>query len=104
VAEDGTVTYKAQTLTSEMRTAGSITIPKIVGKNSDGSGGYQSISGTYRGSADATVNPPKSKKTGSKKKDWENPYDKHYNTLEQINEALREREKLERRYQKLLEK
>jgi hypothetical protein len=40
---------------------------------------------------------------GSKKKDWENPYDKHYNTLEQINEALREREKLERRYQRLLE-
>jgi hypothetical protein len=41
---------------------------------------------------------------GSKKKDWENPYDKHYNTLEQINEALREREKLERRYQRLLER
>lgn len=49
--------------------------------------------------------PTKKKDSGgSKKEDWENPYDKHYNTLEQINEALREREKLERRYQKLLEK
>lgn len=33
---------------------------------------------------------------------WENPYDMLYNTLERINEAIREREKLERRYQRLL--
>ena len=58
-----------------------------------------------KGSAeDIKYKPSGSKKSGSKKKDWENPYDKHYNTIEQINEALREREKLERRYQKLLEK
>ena len=36
--------------------------------------------------------------------DWENPYDKFYNTLEEINEAMRQREKLERQYQKLIEK
>lgn len=41
---------------------------------------------------------------GSKKKPtyWENPYDELYNLQEKINEALRTREALERRYQKLL--
>ena len=33
---------------------------------------------------------------------WENPYDELYNLQEKINEALRTREALERRYQKLL--
>jgi hypothetical protein len=37
-------------------------------------------------------------------KDWENPYDKLYNITENINRTLREREKLERRYQILLDK
>ena len=35
---------------------------------------------------------------------WENPYDELYNLQEQINESLRTREALERRYQKLLDK
>lgn len=41
---------------------------------------------------------------GSAKKNsyWENPYDELYNLQEKINEALRTREALERRYQKLL--
>lgn len=39
---------------------------------------------------------------GSKSKDWENPYDKFYNLTETINKNLREREKLERTYNKLL--
>ena len=38
---------------------------------------------------------------GSKK--WENPYDKLHNVLEEINDLLREREKLERRYQRLVD-
>lgn len=33
---------------------------------------------------------------------WENPYDKFYNTYERINTLLREREKIERRYEALL--
>ena len=41
---------------------------------------------------------------GSKKEKWENPYDEFYNTVEDINEELRTREKLERRYQALLDK
>jgi hypothetical protein len=41
---------------------------------------------------------------GSAPKKWENPYDEFYNTVELLNEELRTREKLERRYQKLLDK
>lgn len=37
---------------------------------------------------------------GSEK--WENPYDKYHDTLEEINDLLRERERLERRYQRLI--
>ena len=55
-------------------------------------------------------NPPKKKSKGkgggkkskAKKERWENPYDELYNLQEKINEALRKREALERRYQKLL--
>ena len=42
------------------------------------------------------------KKSKAKKERWENPYDELYNLQEKINEALRKREALERRYQKLL--
>lgn len=41
-------------------------------------------------------------KKSAKKERWENPYDELYNLQEKINEALRKREALERRYQKLL--
>ena len=39
----------------------------------------------------------------SKKKNWKNPYDELYNLQEHINSALREREKLEAKYQRMLE-
>lgn len=42
---------------------------------------------------------------GSKKEDtktWKNPYDEYYNTTEKINELLRDRNNLEREYDKLL--
>ena len=44
--------------------------------------------------------------SGSSKKDsaWENPYDKLYNLTEKINEALRQREKLEKEYDRILER
>ena len=44
----------------------------------------------------------KGKKSKAKKERWENPYDELYNLQEKINESLRKREALERRYQKLL--
>ena len=43
-----------------------------------------------------------SKKKKAKKEYWDNPYDELYNLQEKINESLRKREALERRYQKLL--
>ena len=43
------------------------------------------------------------KGTTSKKTYWENPYDILYNLTEEINEALRQREKLERQYDRLIE-
>ena len=36
--------------------------------------------------------------------EWKNPYDEQYNTLEEINEKLREREKLEKKLQLLQSK
>lgn len=44
--------------------------------------------------------------SSSEKKEsiWENPYDKLYNLTEEINEALRRREKLEREYDRILER
>ena len=41
---------------------------------------------------------------GGSKTKWENPYDEFYNTVELLNEELRKREQLERRYQRLLDK
>jgi hypothetical protein len=34
---------------------------------------------------------------------WENPFDKLYNLVRKIDEELRQRERIERRYEKLLE-
>ena len=47
-----------------------------------------------------------SKGSNSSKKEttWENPYDKLYNLTEKINESLRQREKLEREYDRILER
>jgi hypothetical protein len=43
------------------------------------------------------------KSTSNKNNEWENPFDKFYNLLRKIDEELRERERIERRYEKLLE-
>lgn len=67
-------------------------------------GGATAKKKTYRNSG---YSPSSSKSGGgssggSKEEDWENPYDKLYNLTREINEELRERERLERRYQQLL--
>lgn len=41
---------------------------------------------------------------GGSSSEWENPYDESYNTLRAINAELRERDRLEREYQHLLDK
>lgn len=79
-----------------------VSIPKAITT----SGGATAKKKTYRNSG---YNPSGSKggggggsSGGSKEEDWENPYDKLYNLTREINEELRERERLERRYQQLL--
>ena len=65
---------------------------------------------TRSGSLPPSITPAKSSGggggSGSGKEEkpdyWENPYDELYNLQEKINEALRTREALERKYQKLL--
>ena len=41
---------------------------------------------------------------GGSSTEWENPYDEFYNTIQKLNEELRKRNKLEKEYQKLLDK
>ena len=43
------------------------------------------------------------KSTSKKEDEWENPFDKLYNLVRKIDEELRRRERIERRYEKLLE-
>ena len=43
-------------------------------------------------------------KTSGSTSEWKNPYDEQYNTLEEINEALHDREELEKEYQRLQKK
>ena len=80
-----------------------VSIPKAITT----SGGATAKKKTYRNSG---YSPSSSKGGGggnsgsSKEEDWENPYDKLYNLTREINEELRERERLERRYQQLLKK
>lgn len=78
--------------------------------------GINTVSATKTGSVeDLFTAPPLSSSgsssgssgsSGSEKKEstWENPYDKLYNLTEEINEALRQREKLEREYDRILER
>lgn len=66
-----------------------------VGVSSVGTG---EITGTTLSRSD------KSSKGSKKETTWENPYDKLYNLTEEINEALRQREKLEREYDRILER
>lgn len=91
-------------LDSSMTAGATIEIPKLRSKQSKG------VSATYKGKATATTSPKSAKSGGggggggSKEdtKTWKNPYDEFYNTTEKINELLRDRNNLEREYDKLL--
>ena len=86
--ESGTYTYTQTMLVPKTKDSGFTKTQETIG---GGSRGKSSGGGGGGGGG------------GSKKK-WENPYDEFYNVVEDINEALRQREKLERRYQALLDK
>lgn len=59
--------------------------------------------GNNGGSVDfGTIEKGNENKKSQKKDTWTNPYDKYYNILEKINEALRQREKLESEYDHIL--
>lgn len=66
---------------------------------STGADGKTFITKAENGSTGFKINNTGSGGSNSK---WENPYDKFYNTLREINEELRVREQLERRYQNLI--
>lgn len=63
-------------------------------------GGYTSYPGNYLEKWKSGSRSGGGSKIGG---DWDNPYDELYNLTERINEALRDREKLERQYDRLLE-
>lgn len=77
-----------------------VQVPVINGK------GQKKLSGaTFKGATSKTVSPSTSSRGGGSKQDtktWKNPYDKFYNTTEKINELLRDRNNLEREYDRLL--
>jgi hypothetical protein len=59
----------------------------------------------YKGGAIGAVSSSGGKGSGNSDNDddkWENPFDKLYNLVRKIDEELRQRERIERRYEKLL--
>ena len=87
-------------LTNDMEVGGTISIPRIGNSK-------------FKGSPAATISPNSAGGSGGgggggggggeKEDHWDNPYDELYNLTEKINENLRKREDLERRYQKLVD-
>lgn len=72
--------------------------------SSGSSGGGISISNQNSGASNASKGSSGDSSSEKKETTWENPYDKLYNLTEEINEALRQREKLEREYDRILER
>ena len=76
-----------------------ITIPRIVGAKAKGD-----VAPRKMASSSSNKTAEKGGSSGGSEKDpWENSLDKFYNTLEDINEELRIREKLEREFAKISE-
>lgn len=66
--------------------------------------GESSLEGTTLSSRNNSSGSSGSSSSEKKESTWENPYDKLYNLTEEINEALRRREKLEKEYDRILER
>ena len=75
-------------------------ITGVKGYDYSSSGNGSAVSDFMAPDRDSTGSSGSSKKEST----WENPYDKLYNLTEEINEALRQREKLEREYDRILER
>jgi len=92
-----TKTYK---VSAEEAAAGYITVPTPKGKSHNFTKtGFdaKSLASTLNGGGSS-----KSGGGGGSNPEWENPYDRLYNYLKEINGQLRIREQLEKRYQRLL--
>lgn len=72
--------------------------------SSGSSGGGISVSNQNSGASNASKGSTGGSSSEKKEPTWENPYDKLYNLTEEINEALRRREKLEKEYDRILER
>lgn len=95
-----TVTYQGESVPIK----GYFPVVKTLTSTGSGGGGV-SISNKSGGAANAKKSSGGGGGDSSEKPSyWENPYDELYNLQEKINESLRTREALERRYQKLLNK
>lgn len=83
-----------------------IMAPTIKTLTSTGSGGggvsTKNLSGGKGNASKGKKGGGGGKGSSKKQNNWKNPYDKYYNLTEKINEALRTREKIERDYDRIL--
>lgn len=94
---DGSMTQTSQTTLTGYEEMDGL-VPVVTSLTSTGSGGGGiSTSNEIAGASNKGKGGG-----GSGTKTWKNPYDKFYNTTEKINELLRDRNNLEREYDKLL--
>ena len=104
--------WKSKTLTGDNSSSidGSQMVRVPVIRSKDGSTkattAKDAFSATYKGNPKKTVSPSSKGGGGGggnkTQKNWKNPYDKLYNTTEKINELIRDRNNLEREYDRLL--
>ena len=95
VDADGNVTYKPITESTPITSTMTIVRPKNAGE-------IKTISNTGGGGSGYTPSGNSSDSGGSDS-EWENPYDAFYNSNEEINDLIRERNDLEREYEKILQ-
>lgn len=94
VGKDGTITYKP--IKEKLKVGSQITVvrPKNAGE-------IKTVSNL--GSGGPSYTPSGNSDSGGSGNKWENPYDAFYNSNEEINDLIRERNDLEREYEKILQ-
>ena len=92
----GDVVHTAKETAAIFRHSGKM-LPRFEGGLPRNKGGSASLSGNSGGTGSGKGSSGKNSKD-----DWENPFDKLYNLVRNIDEELRQRERIERRYEKLL--
>lgn len=107
------INYEEETLDLNGKYVSAKAMDVLIGQGwTPGPGGklirIKSVSASKAGGGGAFTAPRLNTTSGNGSSDktstWLNPYDKLYNLTEQINEQLRQREKLEREYDRILER